>query len=114
MDTNIIQDKSSNTELFETECKDCQTSLKMVQKECQTDNQVDNNLIQEDKSDQTEERVYHNNGNQTEILLIRFPITSNSEQVINADSTLTRSEYENFILYQQQIIRALQEVELRL
>ena len=114
VDTNIIQDKSSNTELFETECKDCQTSLKMVQKECQTDNQVDNNLIQEDKSDQTEERVYHNNGNQTEILLIRFPITSNSEQVINADSTLTRSEYENFILYQQQIIRALQEVELRL
>ena len=89
-----LQEKSSNTELLETECKQCQTRFEIVQKECQTDNIEDTYVIQEDKS------------NQTEILQIQFPITSNNEQVIN--------EYDNFILYQQQVIRALQEVELRL
>ncbi|KAI6651020.1 hypothetical protein LOD99_5597 [Oopsacas minuta] len=102
-----------------TEGKDCQTCLESIEKEpqlvdhqTQTEEHIQKiNILDITKSKkiQTEELTHNSIGNQTDILLIEFPITSDNEQIINTNDKLTQAEYENYIIYQQQIIRALQE-----
>ena len=120
-----------------TERKECQTGLEVMERECQTTSlgterecQTDigyPNSIEESKNVksqeiqtveeiisraedkltsqeiQTEDLTHNNNGNQTDILLLQFPIEMNREQ-----NKYEQHDYENFILYQQQIIKALQ------
>ena len=109
---------------------ECQTSSFVTDEECQTDfdysepieksRNIESREIQTEEEivskieekltnqyTQTEEITHSNNGSQTDILLIRFPIEGKEQ------NNYEQNDYENFILYQQQIIKALQrELEM--
>ena len=110
----FVTDGDCQTISFVTD-RDCQTyieypepieeSRELISQEIQTGEEIGSKIeILTSREIQTEEITRNNSGNQTDILLIRFPIECN-----DCEDKYEQYEYENFILYQQQIIKALQK-----